>query len=348
MHRSVSREQIRTLLQKLEEGASIDATYENGETLLHIIARYANTVSLANEERGVINLMKELLEGKLAEKRVFANPLITNKDGLTAFDLLNEEWKNKLKLTFLKSGFIKDAEDIKLTIQQLPPDDKTWLLAQACMQFSELIRNNRREGITNLKWLIHHLLDADDVNKNVIVSNDSNRNLFQIILATEPYDKDVSEIATRLKEEVKADDKLTENFTNQLYSEKEARLNLKEALDHYIKRIESDQKGNKADFTQGFTFFKKSQAANRKANYFLAQHLLNELSKPDISTKELFKKENIEAIRVMYKKNGNAEKSKDLDMIFKSARNNHKVDLSKLQKSEEEKLSISKIKKKSA
>lgn len=50
------------------------------------------------------------------------------------------------------------------------------------------------------------------------------------------------------------------------------------ALDKYIKKIESHSKENQPDFSHGFLFFKQSRAINREANYLLAKKLHSDLS----------------------------------------------------------------------
>ncbi len=52
-------------------------------------------------------------------------------------------------------------------------------------------------------------------------------------------------------------------------------------LEQYIARIKQKHLDNQNPFNQGFSFLSRSQALNRKANYFLAQHLLFRLRRGD-------------------------------------------------------------------
>lgn len=69
------------------------------------------------------------------------------------------------------------------------------------------------------------------------------------------------------------------------------RQSLVDALETYIKRIESHHRpmSNDINFRYGFWFYANSRAANRKANYLLAKSLLNDLyHRFDCSIEEIF------------------------------------------------------------
>ncbi|MBL7480601.1 hypothetical protein [Legionella bononiensis] len=72
---------------------------------------------------------------------------------------------------------------------------------------------------------------------------------------------------------------------------------IKKQLQSYIKRISSHtRKDGNINYEAGFWFFAKSRAANREANYLLAQKLLDELEHGNTS-KSLFTKANLSTTR---------------------------------------------------
>jgi hypothetical protein len=78
---------------------------------------------------------------------------------------------------------------------------------------------------------------------------------------------------------------------------------IKQNLETYIHRIEqykTSSTSNEIDFSHGFRFFKQSRAINRKANYYLAKELLEQVNHPS-ETKQWsheFSSENIKQRRL--------------------------------------------------
>ena len=121
---------------------------------------------------------------------------------------------------------------------------------------------------------------------------------------------------------VQHDKKITDNTLEKLAASKVAfRSSVKTCLHHKERVMEmlctysGRIKGYEGKFDTGFTFFKESQAKNRKANYELSIKLQEELKKGDVNIAKLFSASNISALR------GGTIRSDELNDAIETARN---------------------------